>query len=66
MPPPPLCPPLPSLCQVTEHAQGRIRVQVSSREGSVPQGGYKVSLMGLIVGHIPLRTKTKLDTLQSQ
>jgi hypothetical protein len=37
---------------------------VSSRAGGVPQRGHKVSLMGLLVTHLPLRRTTSLDELQ--
>lgn len=52
--------------QVSQHARCRIRVQVSSRPGEAPQEGHKVSLMGLLVSHFPLRRTTSMEQLQRE
>lgn len=52
--------------QVSQHARCRIRVQVSSSPGEAPQEGHKVSLMGLLVSHFPLRRTTSMEQLQRE
>ncbi|KAI7841869.1 hypothetical protein COHA_004398 [Chlorella ohadii] len=47
--------------KVSQHADCRVRVRVMSQAGSVPQEGHKVSLMGLMVSHIPIRMHTRDD-----
>jgi palmitoyltransferase len=47
--------------KVSQHAKCRVRVRVTSQAGAVPQQGRKVTLMGLMVSHIPIRMHTRDD-----
>ena len=68
----PLLSPVPALCccccrmcaQVSQHARCRVRVEVSPLPGEVPSGAHKVSLMGIMVSHFPIRLTTGREGLE--
>ncbi|KAL4448549.1 hypothetical protein ABPG75_005768 [Micractinium tetrahymenae] len=50
---------------VTQHEDCRVRVAVRQEPGATPQEGHKVSLMGLIVSHFPVRLAPKEEGVET-